>query len=385
MVFVTFGPRHLTKAAVLHKYAPDTVFLELAGSAGKYPWETDMENLPFQLIRLFPSRRQEELSRISVFPKVLKTLNHIKPDVVMYHGLLAPGFQALALWSKFKNIPAILHFDSWSENKTRISWQQQLKGKIYKFFFNCAFVAGKYSKDYLISMGYPKDKIASGCNVVDNNHFRIKSLFYKNNYKYCEKEGLPEKYFLMVARYSPEKDHHTLLKAYKRYVSSGCDWKLVLIGEGPLREDIKNLIKTLELDDHVIQKGWISYEKIPMYYSFAKCLIIPSLSETWSLAANEGAACGLPLILSNKCGCVPELCIPGVNGFVFKAGDPDELAKYMQKISDGSVDLLAFGEKSKELVSAFTLESWALKVLELKGLCLGKARMFSNPMNMKVF
>ncbi len=284
----------------------------------------------------------------------------------MYHGLLAPGFQAIALWSKFKNIPGILHFDSWSDNKDRVSWQQVLKGNIYKFFYQHAFVAGKFSKDYLISMGYPKDKITLGCDVVDNNYFMEKSLYFKRFIKYRNSEGLPENYFLVVARYSAEKDHFTLLKAYKKYIDSGFDWKLVIIGEGPLREDIKRLIGTLKLDDHVIQKGWISYDRIPIYYSFARCLILPSQSEPWGLVANEAAACGLPLILSNKCGCVPELCVPGVNGFVFEAGDPVDLADCMRKISDGSVDLLVFGKKSTELVSPFTLESWASKVLEIK-------------------
>jgi 1,2-diacylglycerol 3-alpha-glucosyltransferase len=374
IIFTSFGPRHRAKASVLHAHDPESVFLEIAGSSDTYFWEPSPDNLPFQFIRLFPSKKREELSRITIIPQLIKTLNEINPDIVMYHGLLEPGFQAIALWSKIRNIPAILHHDSWHDNKSRIPWLQLSKGKLYKYVYQYAFVAGRYSKDYLISMGYPEENIFSGCDVVDNDYFRENSAKFSHQEVFREKEGLPEKYFLVVARYSPAKDHATLLEAYKKYLDSGGDWHLVLIGEGPLKEQIKEHIKALNLAGQVIQRGWISYERMPLYYAFAKCLILPSSSEPWGLVANEAAACGLPLILSDKCGCVPELCIPGVNGFVFESGNVQELSGCMQKISNDSVDLIAFGKKSKGLVSSLTFESWALQVLKIKKLIQNNGR-----------
>lgn len=370
VIFSSFGPRHRAKAAVLQALDPEAVFLEIAGSSSTYYWDPSPNDPPFKLIRLFPSKKGEELSRVKIIPKIFKTLREINPAIVMYHGLVEPGFQAVAVWSKLRKIPAILHHDSWYDNKTRVPWKQILKGDLYNFFFKYAFVAGKYSKEYLISLGFPEQNIMIGCDVVDNNYFKQRSAAYKKQENQRKVEGLPQNYFLVVARYSAEKDHQTLLKAYRKYLDLGFDWKLVLVGEGPLREQIKKQINTVGLADYVIQQGWISYKKMPSYYGLAKCLILPSSSETWGLVANEAAACGLPLILSNKCGCGPELCIPGQNGFVFESGNPEKLAEYMRKISDGSINLRAFGKKSKELVSSFTFENWALKVLEMKSLIL---------------
>jgi 1,2-diacylglycerol 3-alpha-glucosyltransferase len=371
VAFSSFGPRHRAKAAILKARDPEAVFLEIAGSSNIYFWEPSSNDLPIELIRLFPSSKMEELSELKIMPKIFKILNEINPAVVMYHGLLEPGFRTMAIWSKLKQVHGILHFDSWYDNRSRLSWKQYLKGNIYKFFYKYAFVAGKNSKDYLISMGYPEQNIVVGCDVVDNHYFTEKSNNLINQATMRDREELPENYFLAVARYSPEKDHRTLLEAYRKYLDQGSDWKLVLIGEGPLKEQIRDQINSLNLGDQVIQKGWISYATIPIYYTYARCLILPSSSEPWGLVANEAAACGLPLILSNKCGCVPELCIPGLNGFVFESGDAEKLSKCMSKMSNGSVDLRAFGEKSRELVAPYTLESWALKVLEIKNLILG--------------
>ncbi len=370
VIFTSFGPRHRAKASVLHAHDPESVFLEIAGSSDTYFWEPSPDNLPFQFIRLFPDKKREELSRITIIPQLLKTLNDINPGIVMYHGLLEPGFQAIAVWSKMRNIPAILHHDSWHDNKSRISWLQHSKGKLYKYVYQYAFVAGKYSKDYLTSMGYPEENIFLGCDVVDNDYFRENSAKLCKKAKFREQEGLPEHYFLVVARYSPAKDHATLLEAYRKYLDAGGAWQLVLIGEGPLKEHIQSQIQALDLAGRVLQRGWISYEKMPLYYAFARCLILPSSSEPWGLVANEAAACGLPLILSDKCGCVPELCIPGANGFIFASGNAQELAECMQKMSDGTADLSAFGAKSRELVSSLTFENWALQVLKMKQLLL---------------
>jgi glycosyltransferase involved in cell wall biosynthesis len=59
--------------------------------------------------------------------------------------------------------------------------------------------------------------------------------------------NLPREYFVCVARYHEVKDHRTLLNAYKTYVTSGGLWDLVLVGDGPLRVAIAELVEHLGL------------------------------------------------------------------------------------------------------------------------------------------
>jgi glycosyltransferase involved in cell wall biosynthesis len=102
-----------------------------------------------------------------------------------------------------------------------------------------------------------------------------------------------------------------------------------------------------------------SYEELPSIYAYAKCFILASKSETWGLVVNEAAATGLPLIISQNCGCVPDMCLDGINGFTFRSGNVDQLAYHMLNISAGEVDLDEFGCMSQRLVARWTPENWA--------------------------
>lgn len=364
-MYSTFGPYHIARAKSLTSLYPDAVFLEIASKSKIYPWEENNSSKSFNLIRLYEDINMEDIPKTKLQIEIVRALDRIRPKVIMFHGLLEPGFKTLALWSMLKRIPAVLHIDSWYGDKIRRELIQKVKGFIYRFVYKAAFTSGARGREYLISMGFPSTKIWTGCDVVDNDYFAEESEKARLNSKDKAILGLPREYFLCVARYSNVKGHHILLKSFRKYKDLGGKWDLVLIGEGPLRDEIWRKIEFLNLQSFVIQKGWISYDILPKYYAYAGCLILPSISEPWGLVANEAAACGLPLILSDKCGCVPELCQHGLNGFVFEAGDAEELAEYMLKISSGEVDLVSFGNKSRELVSKLTPHTWAETVIDI--------------------
>jgi len=63
---------------------------------------------------------------------------------------------------------------------------------------------------------------------------------------------------------------------------------------------------------------------LPVYYALANAFVHASTSEQWGLVVNEAIASGLPVIVSNRCGCAPEL-VDG-NGFTFDPTNEDELA-----------------------------------------------------------
>jgi glycosyltransferase involved in cell wall biosynthesis len=70
--------------------------------------------------------------------------------------------------------------------------------------------------------------------------------------------------------------------------------------------------------------GFKQYEELPVYYGLAKAFVHASTTEQWGLVVNEAIASGLPVIVSNRCGCAPEL-VNG-NGFTFDPGNRHELA-----------------------------------------------------------
>ena len=62
-----------------------------------------------------------------------------------------------------------------------------------------------------------------------------------------------------------------------------------------------------------------------MVYGLASAFVHPSTTEQWGLVVNEAAAAGLPLIVSERCGCAPELVRQGVTGFLFDPYDIDAI------------------------------------------------------------
>jgi 1,2-diacylglycerol 3-alpha-glucosyltransferase len=105
--------------------------------------------------------------------------------------------------------------------------------------------------------------------------------------------------------------------------------------------------------------GWKSHEELPSSYALASCFILPSISETWGLVVNEAMACGLPVLVSRNCGCVPELCHDGQNGYSFDPNLTEGMTKLLLNISSNDRQLPALGKMSREIISTFTPQIWA--------------------------
>src|SRR5205823_9777740 len=106
---------------------------------------------------------------------------------------------------------------------------------------------------------------------------------------------------------------------------------LVLLGDGPLKSDLCRLISDLCLHGHIHLPGFKPYQELPAYYGLAKAFVHVSTSEQWGLVVNEAVASGLPVIVSNRCGCVPEL-ING-NGFTFDPFNEQQLSELLLRLA----------------------------------------------------
>ena len=88
----------------------------------------------------------------------------------------------------------------------------------------------------------------------------------------------------------------------------------------------------------------------------------------WGLVDNEAMSAGLPLIVSNRCGCSDDLLEDGANGYVFDPDNNQQLADLMSTISGlDSTRRSRMGEKSKEIVARYSLATWAQEVVTIAG------------------
>ena len=136
-------------------------------------------------------------------------------------------------------------------------------------------------------------------------------------------------------------------------------WDLVLCGDGELRPQIEAKIAQLNLQHKVHLPGFLQQEQLLPYFAHASCFIHASTTEQWGLVVNEAMAAGLPVIISNRCGCFEDLVIEGVNGFGFDPHNSQQLTNLMSHISSESVDRQKMGQAALEHIQNFSPEYFA--------------------------
>jgi len=188
-----------------------------------------------------------------------------------------------------------------------------------------------------------------------------------NGHGWRIKLGLPEKFFVAAKRFIPKKNILELIKAYALYKSWAGEkaWSLVICGSGPLEDEIRGLIETMGLQSDILLPGYKNAEEMAVFYGLASAFIhASSHAEQWGLVVNEAMASGLPVLVSEICGCANDLVQNGVNGFTFDPFDVEGLALLMLKMSSGQVDLEAMGAASRRIIDKWTPEVFARSLLQ---------------------
>jgi glycosyltransferase involved in cell wall biosynthesis len=131
-----------------------------------------------------------------------------------------------------------------------------------------------------------------------------------------------------VGRLCEAKGQLLLIEAAARLMHAGIACELVLAGDGPLRGEIEALIQKLDLTSQVRLTGWISGDRVRAEILAARALILPSFAEGLPVVLMEAMALRRP-VLSTYIAGIPELVIPGENGWLFPAGSIEDLVSAM--------------------------------------------------------
>jgi glycosyltransferase involved in cell wall biosynthesis len=282
-----------------------------------------------------------------------RSLAAIGPDVVAINGYSAKDAQSLLGWCRLYRRPAILMFDSKFDDAPRTWWKERIKRLIVSQF-SAALCAGTLHQAYLELLGMASEQIFWGYDVVDNEYFgKSVEQVRANRSAFRHLPGLRSEapFFLASSRFIRRKNLQGLLLAYERYrrqsrVDQVIPWRLVVLGDGEERENLAQLIADKEIEG-ITLAGFRQIEDLPAYYGLAGAFIHPALQEQWGLVVNEAMASGLPVLVSERCGCVPDLVRQGENGFTFDPDDTVALANLMSRFSSGEVDLMAMGETAR--------------------------------------
>ena len=364
LLWTNFGPYHVARARALAGVV-DLTTIEFAKRQELYGWDAWKADLKSHVV-LYRGA-YESANPISLSGVLWQRLSALRPDV-----LLVPGYGTLAalsasLWGRRHNCLNILMSESTVEDQERRSMRERLKSILVTQLFDGAFVSGKRTAEYVRALGMPEAAIARKYGAVDNDSFiRVAEHIRAGTLQ------VPP-LFLYVGRLAREKNLESLLREFSSYRDAGGSWVLRLVGRGPLEESMKKLADDLKIRDQVSFAGFKESTDLAAEYARAGCFVLASLSEPWGLVVNEAMASGLPVVVSRRCGSTDDLVIEQENGFIFDPGCPGELSQIMLTVSALPPDRVRqMGRRSQEIVSNYSVESWAHSVVELLRLLLDR-------------
>ena len=142
-----------------------------------------------------------------------------------------------------------------------------------------------------------------------------------------------------VGRLCEQKGQSLLIEAAAQLVSEGRDLDLVLVGDGPMRPELEDLIARAGLRGSVRIAGWMSEAEVLCEIVSARALVLPSFAEGLPVVIMEALAVGRPVISTRIAG-IPELVRDGVNGWLVTPGSVEELTQAMREALDAVPELL---------------------------------------------
>jgi glycosyltransferase involved in cell wall biosynthesis len=219
-----------------------------------------------------------------------------------------------------------------------------------------AFYVGSANKEYYLRHGIKLRQLIFAPHAVDNDRF-------------CQRAGndvrqelnIPagDLIFLYAGKLEAKKNLHFLMTAC---ATAGMQKAhLVIVGNGVLETDLKgqrlNLKK--EMQKHIHFMDFQNQAKMPGIYESCDVFVLPSggPGETWGLAVNEAMASGKPVLVSDKCGCAADLVRDGINGFIFKSNDTEDLVSKMRQLNLPKDTLALMGEASRDIVKDWSFEN----------------------------
>ena len=190
---------------------------------------------------------------------------------------------------------------------------------------------------------------------LDFDKFKIKKNFY-------ERDNLVG----YIGRLSEEKGVWEFVKAIPQITKENAEIKVLIGGDGLLRDKIEAFLNENNLNSKVKLVGWIPQDELPDYLNELKLIVLPSYTEGLPNIMLEAMACGT-LVLATPVGAIPDVIRDGETGFIVENNSPECIAKNIMRVLNYQ-NLDRIVKNANELIrKEFTYEAateWYRKILE---------------------
>jgi glycosyltransferase involved in cell wall biosynthesis len=281
-------------------------------------------------------------------------------DLVHTHGYKADLYGYLAAWRCHKPVVATCH--NWVGGTAALGIYNHLDRMVLKKFDALAAVSDTVAHR-LLAFGVPTEKIQTIANGIDVPAFE-------------HAEPLPllkaedDTVVGIVARLDLQKGFEYLLQAARELCKTFHALKIIIVGEGPDRNAIEEMIRQYGLQSNVILAGQQS--NMPGVYAAMDIFVLPSLNEGLPMTVLEAMAASKPVI-ATRVGAIPSVITDGENGLLVAPKDAESLRNAIASLLDDPERRRRMGDQAHAWVSQnHTSEAMALKYREMYEEVLGK-------------
>jgi phosphatidylinositol alpha-1,6-mannosyltransferase len=283
-----------------------------------------------QIVRRFhpwPNWRYEQWPKL--FPDFVNTWLFIrrKQVDVIHSGDLFPQGIVSVLLKTMLQIPFVAYCHG--EELTQIDYrrfQPKIRNLVYKSA-DAVIAANGFARANLIRIGVPEERIFTITPGVDTSIFapRVADPALVSKFDLSGKVVL-----LSVSRLVERKGHNHVLKALAKVRAIVPEFHYLIVGDGPERENIKNLIASLELERHVSMVGKVADEELSKFYNLCDLFVLANRDingdvEGFGMVFLEANACG-KAVLGGRTGGTSEAVIENSTGLLVDPENIDEIA-----------------------------------------------------------
>ncbi len=347
-----------------HRQAPTDQ--AAAGFDVEFEWDVSLlEGYRYRWLNNISPRPSVDHFRGCDNPDVFEILNAQRFDAVLVFGWYLKGALQTMYAARRSDIPVLMRGDS------QLQTPRSLLKRIAKFPFyrwllpriSAHLYVGARNRAYLRHYGVADEKLFFAPHFVDNAFFRdgAGSAGIKGRrHQIRERYEIPEDAFvlLFVGKLVARKRVDDLLQATTIIcaASDQGDAHVLIVGDGPLREELERRSRTLP--DRIHFLGFQNQTALPAIYAAADVLVLPSSGEeTWGLVVNEAMASGLPAIVSDGVGSGPDLIEEGRTGYSYPLGNIDALVRCIRTVrNQHAADPDVFQVPLREKIAGYSKE-----------------------------
>ena len=282
------------------------------------------------------------------------TIRSQKPGLVLICGYFPRSQLLLAIFLRLLGQRIGLRSDNTLSHTTFHGFRGKLRrlgvGPIQRLFHTWHPV-GEQALTYLRALSGVNRPSYRFAYAVDNDWFSAHSCLSRSHRSLFFREHTwPEDSFVVlgIMKWNQREDPLTLVKAFKQLHQLMPRARLLLVGDGPLRDEVHAACNQLE--DCIHSPGYVPYSQLPDWYGRADVFVHPAPDEPWGVSVTEALACGVPVIAADGVGAAAEMMMDSNHCVqVVANGDHASLAKKLAVLANNPNELQTLSSACKSI------------------------------------